>query len=155
MQVELVLDRGAGVSGFGGVRRLASRCRGRGCTGGPRAAAVPRAVAGAISADGLIGREVGALGSGEEREGIVGKGVDGSIMDGSIGRPLESLVGEGEMAARVGLIIGEMIVKVDGALLISALRIPGIEIPKDKGLSMLLLDVGGDFVVDTPIRGAV
>lgn len=109
LKVELVLDSGASVPSLGSVGRLASRCRGR---RRPRAAAVPRTVAGAITADELIGRKISALGSCEKREAPVGKDVDGSIMEGSIGRPLESLMGEREMAAGIGL-IGEAIVEVD------------------------------------------
>ena len=161
-------DRVARIVGLGDVRRLARwrrrRVRGRGGGGGggrgrgtrrPRAAAEPRAVTRAVAADGVIGREIEALRNGEERVALAGQGVDGAIIEGRIGGPLECLVGEGEMAGGAGLIIGEMIVKVDRVLLISALRIARIEVPKDNGLSILLLDVVGDFVVDTTIRGAV
>jgi len=123
--------------------------------GGPRAATIPGAVARAVTTDQVIGGKIGALSDCQEREASVGKGVDGSTIECSIGCPLESLVRQREMGAGVGLIKCEVKVEVDRALLVSALRITRIEIPKYNRFSMLLLDVVGNLLVDTTVRWTV
>jgi hypothetical protein len=89
----------------------------------------------------------------QEGEAVVGKGVDGSIANGcGMSRKLEGLVRECEMGVGVGLINSEIKVEVDCVLLGSSLRITRIEVPKDNRLSVLLLDVVGDLLVDTTVR---
>jgi hypothetical protein len=110
LEIELVFDRDASISGLGSICGLAS---GRGCSWRrPRTAAKPRAVACAVTADEVIGRKIGALSSSEERESSVSEVVDGTIVEGGIGRRLESLMRECEM--RIGIrLIGEIVVEVD------------------------------------------
>ena len=59
------------------------------------------------------------------------------------------------MGAGVGLIKSEIKVEVDRVLFRSSLRITRIEVPKDNRLSVLLLDVVGDFLVDITVRRTV
>jgi hypothetical protein len=119
LKIELILNRGASISGLGGIRRLASR---RWCgLGRPRSTTEPGAVACAVTTDEIICGKIGTLSSCEEREAPVGKGVDGSTVEGSVSRRLECLVREREMGAGIWLIKGEIKVEVDRALLVSAL----------------------------------
>ena len=152
LEVELVLNSGASISGLGGIRRLARR-RWWGL-GRPRATTVPGAITCAVSTDGVICREIGTLSNCQEREAVVGKGVNGAIEECGICRRLLGLVRECEMGVGVGL-ISETKVEVDRVLLGSALRITRIEVPKDNRLSVLLLDVVGDLLVDTTVRRTV
>ena len=62
---------------------------------------------------------------------------------------------ECEMGAGVGLIKSEIKVEVDRVLFRSSLRITRIEVPKDNRLSVLLLDVVGNFLVDITVRRTV
>ena len=59
------------------------------------------------------------------------------------------------MGAGIGLIKSEIKVEVDRVLFRSSLRITRIEVPKDNRLSVLLLDVVGDFLVDITVRRTV
>ena len=153
LKIELVLNRGTRISGLGGIRRLAGR-RLWGL-GRPRATTVPGAVARAVTTDDVICGKIGTLSNCQEREALVGKGIDGSIVESGISRRLEGLVRECEMGAGVGLIKSEIKVEVDRVLFRSSLRITRIEVPKDNRLSVLLLDVVGDLLVYTTVRRTV
>jgi len=150
VKVELVLNRGASITGLGGISRLAGR-RLWGL-GRPRATTEPGAIACAVTTDGVICGKIGALSNCQEREAPVGKGVDGSVVECSISGRLEGLVRECEMGAGVGLIESEIEVEVNRILFSSSLRITRIEVPKDNRLSVLLLNVVGDLLVDTTVR---
>lgn len=152
LKIELILNRGAGISSLGGITRLASRRWWS--LGRPRATTEPGAIAVAVTTDDVICGAIGALSNREEREAPVCKGVDSSIVEGSSSSPLESLVREREMGVGVGL-IGEIRVERDRVLLVSACRITRIEVPKDDRLSVLLLDIVGDRLVDTTVGRTV
>ena len=152
LKIELILNRGAGVSGLGGITRLASRRWWS--LGRPRATTEPGAIAVAVTTDDVICGKIGAFSNCEEREAPGCKGVDSSIVERSSSSPVESLVREREMGVGVGL-IGEIRVELDRVLLVSACRITRIEVPKDDRLSMLLLDIVGDRLIDTTVRRTV
>jgi hypothetical protein len=86
---------------------------------------------------------------------LVDERVDGATVDGRFRGPLERLVREREMRAGVGLVVGETVVEVDRTLLSAVLGIAGIKIPENDRLSVLLLDVVGDVLVDTAVGWTV
>jgi len=111
LKIELVLNRSTSISGLGSIRRLASRCLWG--LRRPRATTVPGAITCAVATEDVISGKIGTLRNCQEREALVGKGVNGSIVECSISRGLEGLVRECEMGAGVGFIKSEIKVEVD------------------------------------------